>query len=80
MGAAGIGADQRPPAQVAGHLGQGQLFRLDVDDAGHEGESPGRQRQRGTAETHGSPGCEAFLADRLIYQGLLQSQQQRAAR
>ena len=26
-----------------------------ADDAGHEGEGPGRQRQRGTVEKHGSP-------------------------
>jgi hypothetical protein len=26
-----------------------------ADDAGHEGEGPGRQRQRGAVEKHGSP-------------------------
>jgi AAA domain len=43
-----------------------------ADEAGHESQGPGRQRQRGTVKQHQSPWwCEAFLVDRLTYQGLL---------
>jgi endonuclease/exonuclease/phosphatase family metal-dependent hydrolase len=40
-----------------------------ADEAGHESQGPGRQRQRGTVKQHQSPWwCEAFLVDRLTYQ------------
>ncbi len=47
-----------------------------ADDPGRVSEGPGRQRQRGAVKSMEAPGgSEAFLVDRLTYQGLLWSRQ-----
>jgi hypothetical protein len=68
-----LGGVQLPPARA-------DRGTVAADDPGHEGEGPGRQRQRGTVERHRSPGeSEAGLGRPPHLPGLLQSQQRHAA-
>jgi hypothetical protein len=67
-----VGEDEkRPPPGIQLPPPRPNRLPVAADDPGHEGEGPGRQRQRGTVESMEAPGSgEAFLADRLTYRGL----------